>query len=138
MNVLDAFVVLVIVAHIALSNHRAFRLQPFEIKYLVACIGIVIFWLLFDHPFVANLMTQGLMSFAYFPMYEALIRTGRVTESFVSWTLVVCMSVCALWSAYLGGEGLAIGYAFRAFVLPCILLLLMAFYAYVLPRFRRS
>ena len=80
------------------------KLTKFDKFSAVAAVGILIYWFLFDDPFVANLCTQGLMVISYLLILERVFETKGVSDDHWFWMCAVGMSVLSLVSINDGGQ----------------------------------
>lgn len=106
--------------------------KAFERWYLAGAGAIVVYGLATGNAWNSNVLTQVLMTFAYFPMWHKMITQKRNTESFLGWLPVP--AVFALYPAFYEGNALSAIYALRALILCLATLALMSYYSYKASR----
>ncbi len=79
------------------------RLKVFDKISGIAALSILIYWLLSDNPFVANLCTQGLMVISYLLILERVFETQGESDDHWFWLCAVGMSILSLTSIQGGG-----------------------------------
>ena len=126
---MDTAAILIIAVSVAIwGSGRRFYFRPFEKKYLIGAMGIVIFWIASNDAFISNLLVQILICVGYFPTIQNLITAKRNTESFFAWSVTLAACMVALYPAIFGGNLLSVVYAGRAIVMVSAVLCLMLFY----------
>lgn len=95
-------------------------------KFDLACLGgvflILLFWFFSKAHFLTNISLQVIQAVAYLPVINRMWKAGDNTESFVTWILLLAVSVISLFTA----KGiLAILYSSRATFCVVVLLFLM-------------
>ena len=129
LNTIDVVVSFIIVLSIMIwEKNLKLSFKPFEKKYLLVAIGIIIFWAISKDAFVSNLLVQVLLTIGYLPTMQNLIKEKRNVESFIAWSLGLTAGFLALYPAIAGGNILATIYSLRTIVLIGIVLGLMSFY----------
>lgn len=109
---------LVILFHGSVSS----KFSKFDIGCLVVVFLILIFWFLTKAHFATHLSLQVIQGMAYLPVFHRMITTKKNSESFVTWILLLVISVISLFTA----KGfLAYVYIIRAIVCISLLLILM-------------
>ena len=121
-NTTDLVFVLTVTVFVFVFGDRSTRFNTFDIGCLVAVLGIVVLWLIFQNHFVSNVSIQVILVIAYFPVIRRIWKSNKNTESFVVWIglfLAPCISL-------LSSKGvLATIYSFRAIISISVLLALM-------------
>ena len=121
-NTTDLVFVLTVTVFVFVFGDRSTRFNTFDIGCLVAVLGIVVLWLIFQNHFVSNVSIQVILVIAYFPVISRIWKSNKNTESFVVWIglfLAPCISL-------LSSKGvLATIYSFRAIISISVLLALM-------------
>ena len=130
LNTVDLVYVSMILLAIILWGKHEVRFRPFEKWYLAGAIGIVSYGLITGNAWSSNVLTQILMSIAYFPMFQKLITQKKNTESFFGWAPAALNGLVALYPAVYDGNVLAIIYATRALGLSLLTCLIMAYYQF--------
>ncbi|MFA5878214.1 MAG: hypothetical protein WC845_02505 [Candidatus Staskawiczbacteria bacterium] len=128
LNTVDLTYVSIILLAILLWGKHEVRLKSFEKWYLIGAVAIMVYGLVTGNAWTSNVMTQILMSFAYFPMFHKLISQKKNTESFFAWIPAAVNALVALYPAIHDGNTLAVIYATRAFSLSLTTALIMAYY----------
>lgn len=83
---------------------------------------IIAFWLITRKHLITNLLVQGILVIAYFPVVNRMLRTGENHESYLIWGGMLLTALLALLSV--DGE-LALIYTLRAVVSISLLMGLM-------------
>jgi hypothetical protein len=121
-NTADLVFVLTVTVFVFVFGDRSTRFNTFDVGCLIAVLGIVVLWLIFQNHFVSNISIQVILVIAYFPVISRIWKSNKNTESFVVWIglfLAPCISL-------LSSKGvLATIYSFRAIISISILLTLM-------------
>ena len=122
LNTSDLVLVVIVSVFIFIFGGRSTRFNRFDIGCLVAVLGIVAFWLIFQHHVVSHVSIQVILVIAYFPVISRIWKSNENTESFAAWIglfLAPCISL-------LSSKGiLATIYSLRAIISTSILLALM-------------
>ena len=122
LNTSDLVLVVIVSVFIFIFGDRSTRFNRFDIGCLVAVLGIVAFWLIFQHHVVSHVSIQVILVIAYFPVISRIWKSNENTESFAAWIglfLAPCISL-------LSSKGiLATIYSLRAIISTSILLALM-------------
>ena len=123
LNTSDLVLVVIVSVFIFIFGGRSTRFNRFDIGCLVAVLGIVAFWLIFQHHVVSHVSIQVILVIAYFPVISRIWKSNENTESFAAWIglfLAPCISL-------LSSKGiLATIYSLRAIISTSVLLALMA------------
>jgi hypothetical protein len=121
-NTTDLVFVLTVTVFVFVFGDRSTRFNTFDVGCLMAVLGIVVLWLIFQNHFVSNISIQVILVIAYFPVISRIWKSNKNTESFVVWIglfLAPCISL-------LSSKGvLATIYSFRAIISISVLLALM-------------
>jgi hypothetical protein len=134
LNTIDlVYVSMVILAIILWGKHKV-RFEPHEKWYLAGAAGIVAYGFATGDVWSSNVLTQVLMSAAYFPMYHKMIIGKKKTDSYFAWIPAVFNASIALYPAIYDGNTLAVIYAVRAFTFSLATSLMMAYYQFVKPK----
>lgn len=120
LNTTDLFFVSSIALSILLFGDRSTRFNKFDLGCVLVVILILIFWLFTQNHLITNLMVQGILVIAYFPVLKRMATTKENNESYLIWAGMLLTSLLALISTK---GGLALIYTGRAVV--CIVLLMM-------------
>lgn len=134
LNTVDLVYVLMILSAIILWGKREVRFKPFEKWYLIGVGGIVAYGFITGDVWSSNVLTQVLMSVAYFPMFQKMIIQKKKTDSYFAWIPATFNALVALYPAIYQGNDLSIIYAGRAFTFSLLTSLLMAYYQFRKPR----
>ena len=122
LNTSDLVLVVIVSVFIFIFGGRSTRFNRFDIGCLVAVLGIVAFWLIFQHHVVSHVSIQVILVIAYFPVISRIWKSNENTESFAAWIglfLAPCISL-------LSSKGiLATIYSLRAIISTSVLLALM-------------
>lgn len=110
---------------ILIFGDHSSRFNKFDIYCLIAVVFILLFWLFSKAHFATHLSLQLIQAIAYFPVFQRMIKNKKNTESFVTWILLLTVTVVSLGSS----KGiLAFVYAGRAIVCISTLLILMVYF----------
>ncbi|MCO5265212.1 MAG: hypothetical protein M9948_04950 [Lentimicrobium sp.] len=120
LNTTDLFFVSSVALSILLFGDRSTRFNKFDLGCVLVVILILIFWLFTQNHLITNLMVQGILVIAYFPVLKRMATTKENNESYLIWAGMLLTSLLALISTK---GGLALIYTGRAVV--CIVLLMM-------------
>lgn len=110
---------------ILIFGDHSSRFNKFDIYCFIAVVFILLFWLFSKAHFVTHLSLQLIQAIAYFPVFQRMIKSKKNTESFVTWILLLTVTLVSLGSS----KGiLAFVYAGRAIVCISTLLILMVYF----------
>ena len=122
MNTVDLVYVVTVCIAIFLFGDKSSKFTRFDRGCLVAVLIILLFWIFTRNHRVTNLLMQGILVIAYFPVVKRLIDSRENTEPFSVWIGMLLAPSIALISS----KGtLATIYSVRAIFCVSILLLLM-------------
>ena len=128
MNTVDVVYIAVILGSIVLWTEHKVRFKPFEKWYLAAAGLILVYGIVTGNAWKSNVLTQVLMSVAYFPMFQKLFVEKRKTDSYFGWAPTAFTAAVALYPAIHDGNALAILYSARALFFTLTTTLLMLYY----------
>jgi hypothetical protein len=122
MNTVDLVYVVTVCVAILLFGDKSSKFTRFDRVCLAAVMIIMLFWIFTKNHRMTNIMMQGILVIAYFPVVKRLIDSRENTEPFSVWIgMLVAPSV-----ALLSSKGtLATIYSVRAIFCVTVLLLLM-------------
>lgn len=120
LNTTDLFFVSSVALSILLFGDRSTRFNKFDLGCVLVVVLILIFWLFTQNHLITNLMVQGILVIAYFPVLKRMATTKENNESYLIWAGMLLTSLLALISTK---GGLALIYTGRAVV--CIVLLML-------------
>jgi hypothetical protein len=122
MNTVDLVYVVTVCVAILLFGDRSSKFTGFDRSCLAAVMIILLFWIFTRNHRLTNLMMQGILVIAYFPVVKRLIDSRENTEPFSVWIGMLLAPSIALISS----KGtLATIYSVRAIFCVTVLLLLM-------------
>lgn len=122
LNTVDVFYVVTVFVAVAIFGDKSSRITRFDKGCLLVVLIIVIFWFFTQNHLVTNILIQGILVIAYFPVVKRLFETRENNESFLIWIGMFIASVLSL----LSSKGLlATVYSVRAIICVGSLLLLM-------------
>jgi hypothetical protein len=124
LNTADLFFVGSVTLTIFFFGDRSSRFNRFDIGCLAVVIGIVIFWMFTHNHFVTNLLVQGILVIAYFPVINRMVRSGENHESYLIWGGMLLAAGMAL---PVSSGDLALVYTLRA-IISILLLMGLMFY----------
>ena len=124
LNTTDLFFVSSVTLSIILFGDRSTRFNKFDIGCLLVVLLILIFWFFTQNHLITNILVQGILVIAYFPVISRMISSGENNESYLIWGGMLLTAVLALLSTE---GGLAIIYTVRA-VISIILLMGLMFW----------
>lgn len=124
LNTADLFYVGSVTISIAIFGDAHSRFNRFDKGCLVVVTGILIFWIITQNHFLTNILLQGILVVAYFPVVNRMLTSGDNHESYLIWGGMLLAAVLAL--PVLDGS-LALIYTIRAVVSILALLGLMVF-----------
>lgn len=123
LNTTDLFFTVSVTVSILLFGDSSTRFNRFDVFCLAIVLMIVAFWVLTQNHLWANLMIQGILVIAYFPVISRMLITRQNNESYLIWSGMLLAAVLALFSTR--GE-LAFVYTTRAVVCIVLLMAVMA------------
>ena len=115
------------------GKKEAQLMKSFEKWYLAGAGGIVAYGVITGNAWNSNVLTQILMSFAYFPMFHKMLKQKKKKDSYFAWLPAASISLLGLYPAISGGNTLAVIYASRALFFSSVTCLIMAYYQFVNP-----
>ena len=115
------------------EKQEAQLMKSFEKWYLAGAGGIVAYGVITGNAWNSNVLTQLLMSFAYFPMFHKMLKQKKKKDSYFAWLPAAGISLLGLYPAISGGNTLAVIYASRALFFSSATCLIMAYYQFVNP-----
>lgn len=118
----DTIFYVVILAILFFHSPVKTSLKKFELYYLMGAIICMIFWLVSNNSFIANILTQIILALAYIPTMHNILKAKKSEESLVSWIAWTCGSFIAGYPALANQNILAMIHCFRA-VIMCVLVL---------------
>jgi hypothetical protein len=124
LNTADLFFVGSVTLTIFFFGDRSSRFNRFDIGCLAVVIGIVIFWMFTHNHFVTNLLVQGILVIAYFPVINRMVRSGENHESYLIWGGMLLAAGMAL---PVSSGDLALIYTLRAIISILLLMGLMLY-----------
>jgi len=124
LNTADLFFVGSVTLTIFFFGDRSSRFNRFDIGCLAVVIGIVIFWMFTHNHFVTNLLVQGILVIAYFPVINRMVRSGENHESYQIWGGMLLAAGMAL---PVSSGDLALVYTLRAIISILLLMGLMLY-----------
>lgn len=147
LNTMDVVYVIIVLLAISFSCKREKRdeqeekrqkdkVKSFEKWYLSGAGAVITYGLITGNVWNSNVLTQILMSIAYFPMFHKLVAEKKNTESFFTWIPATLNSLVSFFPAICEGNSLAIIYTSRAFVFSFSTCILMAYYQFSRPRIK--
>ena len=113
LNTTDLLFVSAVTVSIILFGDHTTRFNRFDLFCLGAVAMIIAFWLITRKHLITNLLVQGILVIAYFPVVNRMLRTGENHESYLIWGGMLLTALLALLSV--DGE-LALIYTLRAVV----------------------
>ena len=122
MNSADLLLVLTVSGAIIIFGDKSSKFTRFDKGCLAAVMLIVIFWIFTQNHKTTNLMIQGIMVIAYFPVVKRFIESSENTEPFSVW---IGMLLAPIFSLISSKGILASIYSIRAIICVGILLILM-------------
>jgi hypothetical protein len=122
MNTVDLIYVVTVFIAILLFGDKSSKFTRFDRGCLAAVMIILLFWIFTRNHWWTNIMMQGILVIAYFPVAKRLIDSSENTEPFSVWIGMLMAPLIALISS----KGtLATIYSVRAIFCVAVLLLLM-------------
>lgn len=122
LNTSDVVLCIFLTGMIFFFGGKEASFNRFDLFCLSIVILILVLWGFSRAHFAANLSLQMIQIVAYVPVYYRMIRKGRNTESFLTWTLILSVSLLSLFNAK---GALAVIYSVRAIICVGLLLALM-------------
>ena len=122
LNTTDLLFVSAVTVFILLFGDRTTRFNRFDLYCLGAVTLIIAFWLITQNHLITNLLVQGILVIAYFPVVNRMLHTGENHESYLIWGGMLLTALFALLSV--DGD-LALIYTLRAVVSISLLMGLM-------------
>lgn len=124
LNTADLFFVGSVTLSIIIFGDSHSRFNRFDMSCLVVVAGIMLFWLFTQNHFITNLLVQGILVIAYFPVVNRMLTSGENHESYLIWGGMLLAAVLAMPVS----EGdLALIYTARAIISILALMGLMLF-----------
>jgi hypothetical protein len=130
LNLVDVLANVIIVTTIILFSGIKVKFRSFEKWYLIVALLIILFWLLTDNPFKANLLIQTLILVGYFPTIQKLVVEKKNTEPLWAWVIVYSAGLLALYPAINSGSILPMIYVGRTLIMQAVIIGLGLFYGY--------
>ncbi len=131
-NTVDLIIIIIIIISILVwGKNKQIQLESFERKYLLSAMIILIIWYLSNNAFYSNLLTQILMTSAYFPTIQKLLKEKKNKESFSGWLIIFMGQLFAMYPAFSKGNLLAQAYVIRAEFMTIVLLSTMTYYHFL-------
>ena len=124
LNTTDLVFVSAVTVSILLFGDHSTRFNRFDLFCLGAVALIIAFWLITRNHLITNLLVQGILVIAYFPVVNRMLHTGENHESYLIWGGMLLTALLALLSV--DGE-LALIYTLRA-VISILLLIGLMYY----------
>ncbi|HPF64604.1 MAG: hypothetical protein M9926_09545 [Lentimicrobium sp.] len=124
LNTTDLVFVSAVTVSILLFGDHTTRFNRFDLFCLGAVTLIIAFWLITQNHLITNLLVQGILVIAYFPVVNRMLHTGENHESYLIWGGMLLTALLALLSV--DGE-LALIYTLRA-VISILLLIGLMYY----------
>jgi len=122
LNTVDLIYVITISVAIAIFGEKSSKITQFDKGCLLIVLLIVIFWIFTQNHLITNILIQGILVIAYFPVVKRLFETRENNEPFMIWIGMLIAPVFSL----LSSKGfLATVYSVRAIICVGSLLLLM-------------
>lgn len=122
LNTTDLFFVSSVTISILLFGDSSTRFNRFDIGCLLVVVLILVFWLFTQNHLITNLLVQGILVIAYFPVVSRMLNTKVNNESYIIWGGMLLAAGLALISSK--GE-LANIYSARAVISILLLMSLM-------------
>lgn len=122
LNTTDLFFVSSVTISILLFGDRSTRFNKFDLGCMAVVLLILIFWLFTQNHYITNLLVQGILVIAYFPVISRMVTTKENNESYLLWAGMLLASLLALLSTK---GGLANVYTIRAVISILLLMGLM-------------
>jgi hypothetical protein len=124
LNTADLFFVGSVTLSIVIFGDTHSRFNRFDMGCLIVVAGIILFWLFTHNHFTTNLLVQGILVVAYFPVVNRMLISGENHESYLIWGGMLLAAILAMPVS----EGdLALIYTARAIISILALMGLMLF-----------
>ena len=124
LNTADLFFVASVTLSIVIFGDTHSRFNRFDKGCLIVVGGILLFWVFTQNHFVTNILVQGILVVAYFPVVNRMLTSGENHESYLIWGGMLLAAVLAL---PVSEGSLALIYTTRAVISILALLGLMLF-----------
>lgn len=85
LNTADLFFVASVTLSILIFGDSHSRFNRFDKGCLVVVAGILVFWLFTQNHYVTNILVQGILVVAYFPVVNRMVTSGENHESYLIW-----------------------------------------------------
>lgn len=85
LNTADLFFVASVTLSILIFGDTHSRFNRFDKGCLVVVGGILLFWLFTQNHYVTNILVQGILVVAYFPVVNRMVTSGENHESYLIW-----------------------------------------------------
>jgi hypothetical protein len=122
MNTVDLIYVVTVSIAIFLFGDKSSKFTGFDKICLTAVMMILLFWIFTRNHWLTNILMQGVLVIAYFPVVKRLLDSKENTEPFSVWIGMLIAPIFAL----LSSKGtLATIYSVRAIICVSLLLMLM-------------
>jgi len=105
---------------ILLFGKKSSRFNRFDLFCLGAVSVILLFWFFSKEHFITNLSLQLIQAIAYLPVVNRMWNAGESSESFLTWILILTVSIISLFTT----NGL-LGLLYSARAIFCVLTLLI-------------
>ncbi|MDA3812299.1 MAG: hypothetical protein PF518_18425 [Spirochaetaceae bacterium] len=122
LNTSDIMLCLSVTTVILIFGDSSSRFSRFDLFCLGAVLIILFYWFVSKAHFATHLSLQLVQAIAYLPVFNRMWKSGKNSDSFLTWSLLLLVSVVSLFTA----KGtLAYIYSIRATLCVTTLLLLM-------------
>ena len=85
LNTADLFFVASVTLSILIFGDAHSRFNRFDKGCLIVVAGILVFWLFTQNHYVTNILVQGILVVAYFPVVNRMVTSGENHESYLIW-----------------------------------------------------
>ncbi len=124
LNTADLFFVGLVTLSIIIFGDSHSRFNRFDMGCLIVVAGIIVFWLFTHNHFITNILVQGILVVAYFPVVNRMLTSRENHESYLIWGGMLLAAILAMPVS----EGdLALIYTARAIISILALMGLMLF-----------
>ena len=96
LNTADLFFVASVTLSILIFGDAHSRFNRFDKGCLVVVGGILLFWLFTQNHYVTNILVQGILVVAYFPVVNRMVTSGENHESYLIWGGMLLAGLLAL------------------------------------------
>lgn len=96
LNTADLFFVGSVTLSIIIFGDSHSRFNRFDMGCLLVVAGIIVFWLFTHNHFITNLLVQGILVVAYFPVVNRMLTSGENHESFLIWGGMLLAAILAM------------------------------------------